>query len=122
MQITIDQKGDSKVAIVQSAEVVLRDVQDALDLMASVRYNDDCDKIILFQPNLTEDFFELKTRLAGDILQKFVQYHVALAIVGNFGQYKSKSLRDFIYECNKGRHVFFLQNQEEALHVLHSLQ
>ena len=122
MQITIDQKGDSKVAIVQSAEVVIRDVQDALDLMAFVRYNDDCDKIILFQPNLTEDFFELKTRLAGDILQKFVTYHVALAIVGNFDQYKSKSLHDFIYECNKGRHVFFLQNQEEALRVLHSLQ
>ncbi|WP_083996437.1 DUF4180 domain-containing protein [Desulfosporosinus acididurans] len=54
-----------------------------------------------------EDFFDLKTKLAGEILQKFVNYHVRIAIVGDFSGYKSKSLKDFIYESNNGKDVFF---------------
>ena len=122
MNITIDQKGDSKVAIIESSDLLIRDTQDALDLMASVSYNYECNKMIIFQSNLTEEFFELRTRLAGEILQKFVNYHVKLAVVGKFDVYNSKSLKDFIYESNNGKQVFFLADKEEALHALHSLR
>lgn len=121
MNITIDQKNDSKVAIVECDEILIRDAQDALDLMASVKYNYECNKIIVNQSNLTEEFFELRTKLAGEILQKYVNYNVKLAIVGKFDGYDSKSLRDFIYECNKGKQVFFLEDKQEALQALHSL-
>jgi len=122
VNITIDQKGDSKVAIIESSDLLIRDTQDALDLIASVSYNYECNKMIIFQSNLTEEFFELRTKLAGEILQKFVNYHVKLAIVGKFDGYNSKSLKDFIYECNNGKQVFFLADKEEALHALHSLR
>ncbi|WP_095206135.1 DUF4180 domain-containing protein [Paenibacillus sp. O199] len=117
----IDQQGSSKVAIIESNDVVINNVQDALDLMASVNYTDDAHKILIDKSNLTEDFFELKTKLAGDILQKYVNYQVKLAIVGDFDGYNSKSLRDFIYECNHGKHVLFLKNKEEALQALHNI-
>lgn len=121
MDITIDQKHDSKVAIIESSQILIRTVQDALDLMAAIRYNHECNKMMIYQSSLTEDFFELRTRLAGEILQKFVNYDVKLAIVGNFDGYNSKSLKDFIYECNKGKQVFFFEEKQDALQALHSL-
>lgn len=99
MNVKIDQQNDSKIAIIESPEVLIQDVQDALDVMATIQYNYDCNKLVIQKSNLTEEFFELRTRLAGEILQKFVNYNMKLAIVGNFEEYNSKSLRDFIYEC-----------------------
>jgi len=122
MDIYIDQNGDSKVAIADSADVIIHDVQDALDLMASISYNNNgCYKILINKSNITEDFFELKTGLAGDVLQKYANYKVKLAIVGDFDEYNSKSLKDFIYECNNGKQVFFLRDKQDALHALHSI-
>ncbi|MDQ0901022.1 MULTISPECIES: DUF4180 domain-containing protein [unclassified Paenibacillus] len=122
MNIRVDQQNDSKVAIVESSDIIIRNVQDALDLMASIKFNHDSYKIVVRQANITEDFFELKTRLAGDILQKYVNYHIKLAVVGNFKVYNSKSLKDFIYECNKGEQVFFLEDEQSAIQVLHALR
>jgi hypothetical protein len=67
---------------------------------------------------VSEDFYNLKTGLAGEILQKFVTYYVRLAIVGDFSTYQSKSLRNFIYESNKGKHIFFLPDPEQAVEKL----
>lgn len=53
--------------------------------------------------------------MAGDILQKFVNYDMKIAILGDFSSYKSKSLRDFIYESNNGNNVFFLDNKKQAI-------
>ena len=41
-----------------------------------------------------------------------------IAVVGDFSIYTSKSLKDFIYESNKGNHVFFVQNEDEAIERL----
>ncbi|MDF2713457.1 MAG: hypothetical protein K0R28_382 [Paenibacillus sp.] len=121
MKVTVDQKGESKVAVIECSDIVINDVQEALDLMASIQYNDGCNKILIHKSNITEDFFELRTRLAGEILQKYTNYHVKIAVVGDFDGYDSKSLKDFIYECNKGKQVFFLKEREDALHALHSI-
>jgi ABC-type branched-subunit amino acid transport system substrate-binding protein len=68
--------------------------------------------------NLPVEFFDLKTKLAGDILQKFSTYQGRLAIVGDFTKYESKSLRDFIYESNKARRINFVSTLEEAENAL----
>ncbi|WP_442602356.1 DUF4180 domain-containing protein [Paenibacillus sp. KN14-4R] len=121
MNIVIDTQGNSKVAIIESSGLVIGSVQDALDLMATVSYTDDCNKIILNKSNIIEDFFDLSTKLAGEILQKYTNYQVKIAIIGDFSGYSSKSLKDFIYECNHGKQVFFLQDQQAALQTLHGL-
>ena len=63
----------------------------------------------------TEDFFVLSTRLAGEILQKFINYGGRIAIYGDFSKYTSKPLKDFIYESNKGKDVFFVESKEQAI-------
>lgn len=63
---------------------------------------------------LTEDFFRLRTGIAGQILQKFVNYRLVLAVLGDVSTHvaASTALRDFVYEANRGRHTWFLPNLE----------
>jgi hypothetical protein len=100
---------------------LINDVQSALDLMAVVRYETDCDRIIINKSVISEDFFDLSTKLAGNILQKYINYQMKIAIIGDFSVYKSKSLKDFIYECNNGKDIFFLPDENQAIERLSSV-
>jgi hypothetical protein len=95
-------------------ELLIAEVQDALDLISDLG-NNDCNRIIIKETNLNNDFFRLKSGLAGDILQKFSTYGVKLAIIGDFSKYKSARLQDFIRESNKGNQIFFLGSLDSAL-------
>lgn len=118
MNITKVEAGGKNIAIVSGSGVLIEDVQSALDLIATVHYQADSDRIILNKSLLNEGFFDLKTRLAGEILQKFINYRVKVAIVGDFSVYTSKSLKDFIYESNNGNDIFFLPTEEQAIEKL----
>ena len=102
-----------KIAEVISEKILIKETQDALDIMAECIYQDSR-KIIIHEKNLIPDFFDLKTRIAGEILQKFSTYKIQLAIVGNYSKYSSKSLKDFIYESNKLGQINFVISVKEA--------
>lgn len=119
MKVRIDEKGNSKAAVIESHDILIKDTQDALDLMATIRHMYDCDKMVVNKSAVTESFFDLKTGIAGEILQKYTNYNMKIAIVGDYEIYTSKSLKDFIYESNKGSQVFFLADEKEALDRLH---
>jgi hypothetical protein len=118
MDIEKIEAGGTSVAIIRGSGIVIEDVQSALDLMATVRFETGCDRMVIGKSLICEDFFNLKTRLAGDILQKFVNYQVKLAIAGDFSQYSSQSLQDFMRECNKGKDIFFLPDEQTAIEKL----
>ncbi|MEY8237160.1 DUF4180 domain-containing protein [Lachnospiraceae bacterium 66-29] len=90
-----------------SEELLIADVQSALDFIMTIKFETDCTNIAINREAIVEDFFVLSTCLAGEILQKFVNYGVRFAVYGDFSNYTSKSLNDFIYECNKGRNIYF---------------
>jgi glutamate synthase domain-containing protein 3 len=113
MNILITGEDGTGLAQVHSDEMVITSVQDALDLMANCGYQG-ANRIIVHEKNLTPDFFDLKTGVAGEILQKFSNYGVSLAIIGDFAKYPGKSLRDFIYESNKAGRINFVGTLEEA--------
>lgn len=114
MTITIK----NNIAIVHSDEVIITDGQSALDFIATVGYEHNVHKIAVNKAAVTEDFFKLSTGLAGDIVQKFVNYHARFAIIGDFSGYISKPLHDYIYECNQGHHLKFVATEEEAIRSL----
>ena len=120
MNIKINKKENSKVAVIESPDILINEPQDALDLMATIMHLHECNKIVISESSITKSFFYLKTGIAGEILQKFSNYQMKLAIVGDFSNYNSKSLRDFIFESNKGSQVFFLSSEEEAIERLHN--
>jgi hypothetical protein len=121
MRIDVIEQNHVRIAVISSEEPVITDVQSALDFMATVRYEVDCDRMIVDKSAVCEDFFHLSTKLAGDVLQKFINYGVKIAFIGDYSTYTSKSLRDFIYECNKGKDFFFLQDEKQAIEKLSSI-
>jgi len=91
--------------------------EDLLDIMGDAGYNGSTG-IIIHEETLNSDFFDLKTKFAGEILQKFSNYRMKLAVVGDFSDVKSKSLRDFIRESNTRGIINFVASSDEAFSKL----
>lgn len=109
---------DVEIAVVSGDGKVIADVQSALDLMMTVKYETGASRIAIDKNLICEDFFILSTGVAGEILQKFINYHVKAAVYGDYSRYTSKPLRDFIYESNNGRDFFFVAARQEAIEKL----
>ena len=114
MVIKTHHQEEKQVAEIVSDEIIIRSAEEALDLMGNLYYQG-FDKIILYRVNLSPEFFDLENGMAGEILQKFSNYRMQLAVVGDFSGYTRKSVRDFIYESNQGRQVNFVSTVAEAL-------
>lgn len=114
----INIKENINVVKIEDERILIFDEQSALDVFMSLAYETGENRFIISKDNIIEDFFDLRTKIAGGILQKIINYRMKLAIIGDFSKYKSKSLRDFIYECNSGRYIFFVENESEALKLL----
>lgn len=117
MKIETHTRNNIKIAEVLSEDRVLQSADDGLDLLGNLYYQD-FDRIVLHEKNITPEFFDLKNGMAGEVLQKFSTYRVRLAIIGDFSQYTSGSLKDFIYESNKAGHVSFVGTLAEGLERL----
>lgn len=118
MTIEKVEKNNIICALVKSDEVVIADTQSALDILMSAKYEIGTKNIVIDKTLVAEDFFILSTGLAGEILQKYINYGGRIAIYGDFSHYTSKPLKDFIYESNKGKDVFFVATQVEAIDML----
>lgn len=110
----IDCGGDI-IAVVSNDSKVITDVDSAVDLLMSAKYEAGTKQIVVDKKLISEDFFILSSGLAGEILQKYINYGGKLAIYGDFSHYTSKPLKDFIYESNNGKDVFFVATKEEAI-------
>lgn len=106
------------IVVVNSNELIIKDVQSAIDFIMTIKYETNCNKIALNKSAVVEDFFILSKGLAGEILQKFINYQTKFAIYGDFSKYTSKPLKDFIYESNNGKDIFFVENENEAIKML----
>ena len=111
---------EEKIASVFSKEAVITDVQSALDKMMTVQYETGAKRIAVNKEAFSEQFFILSSGLAGEILQKFVQYRVKLAVYGDYSKYTSKPLRAFISESNRGRDIFFTDTEKAAIERLNA--
>lgn len=114
MKTQIHNINNTKIAELISDDLLIKEIQDGLDLLVNVYYQD-MDRMIIHEKNITPHFFDLKTGMAGEILQKFSNYKMKLAIVGDLSKYQSKSLNDFIFESNKNGNINFVDSLEEAL-------
>ena len=118
MTITKAEKNGVICAIVRNDEKVFTDVQSALDVLMIAKYEVGTKNIVVDKKLIIEDFFILSTGLAGEILQKYTNYGGRIAIHGDYSRYTSKPLKDFIYESNNGKNVFFVATEAEAIDML----
>ena len=115
MTIRTVESNNRKFVIVASDEVIISDGQSALDFVANMLYEHDCHGIALNKAAVAESFFVLSTGVAGEVAQKFANFKMRFAIIGDFTGYTSKPLHDFIYESNRGRNLFFVADEDEAV-------
>ncbi|MCP5100782.1 MAG: DUF4180 domain-containing protein [Chloroflexi bacterium] len=108
------ERGGNKIAEIVSADVFVNNVQDALDWMATANY-EGAESLILHEAQLHPDFFDLSTKLAGDILLKFSMYRMKLAVIGDFDKFESNALKAFIRESNRGKQFFFVSGLDSAI-------
>ena len=106
--------GKAMVAEVAANDMLLTAPEDANDLLGNAYYQG-FDGIIISADKISPRFFDLKTRLAGEILQKFSSFQMRLAIVGDFSVFPSESLKSFIYESNRGNLIHFSPTTADAL-------
>lgn len=118
MEIKTVEKNHILCAVVSDSKKIITDAQSALDVLMSVKYEAKTENIIIDKRLVAEEFFILSTGLAGEILQKYVNYGGRIAVYGDYSHYTSKPLKDFIYESNKGKNAFFVTTEEEALDML----
>lgn len=118
MNLTGIEENGVLCVLVESDEPVITDAQSAIDLLMSAQYDVGSKDIVIPKQLIAEDFFVLSTGLAGEVLQKYVNYGGRMAIYGDYSRYTSKSLRDFMYESNKGRDFFFVSTRDEAVAAL----
>lgn len=118
MEIRVAEKNDIRCAVIIDSDKVIKDARSALDLLMSVKYEADTKNIVIDKRLICDDFFILSTGLAGEILQKYVNYGGRIAVYGDYSRYTSKPLKDFIYESNKGKDVFFVSSEEKAVDML----
>ena len=114
MKIESHTINNTNIAQILSEEIIISSAEDGLDLLGNLYYQG-FDKIIIHEQNITPAFFDLKNGIAGEILQKFSNYRVSLAIIGDFSPYQSKSIKDFIYESNRSNSIALVRTVEDAL-------
>jgi hypothetical protein len=102
---------DNDIVEIMDDNVIIKDTEDIFGIFSI----NNCSTIILKKENIVNNFYDLSTGIAGEILQKFSNYRKRMAIVGNFENMKNKSFKDFMYESNKTKQILFVKTSEEAL-------
>jgi hypothetical protein len=99
---------------VLECERALRSNSDAVELISAV-WENRAGWLVIPVACLDYEFFRLSTRIAGELIQRFVTYRVRVAIAGDISKHlaESSALRDFVYESNRGDQVWFVADLEE---------
>jgi hypothetical protein len=85
-----------------------------LDLIGDA-FAENAELVVVPAGRLPAAFFDLRSGIAGEIAQKFVNYRLKLAVVGDLSDHlaRSEALQAFVRESNRGRHLWFVATPAE---------
>ncbi|TNH25212.1 DUF4180 domain-containing protein [Micromonospora orduensis] len=108
MSDQIQERAGVQVLVCDPAGPTVATEQDALDLIGAAFAG--AQVVAVPASRLDERFFSLGTRFAGEVMQKFVNYRLRLAVVGDISTHLSESsaLRALVHESNKAGHIWFV--------------
>lgn len=110
----IDERSGIRVLHLDADGEPISTPDDASDLVGTA-WSHQAGLVAVPVERLDPKFFRLKSGIAGEITQKFVNYRLCLAVVGDISAKVAKSvpLRDFVRESNRGEHVWFVDDESE---------
>lgn len=95
------------------ADLIIADENDILDLIVFCGENE-THRILFHYENLSPDFFDLKTGLAGLLFQKLANYHLQAAVLVSLEKIQNPRVKELIYECNRGHQIRFYEDKSLA--------
>ena len=113
MNYQIREIGSKKyIEVVSTAEPVSSE-NDALDMIA-LCWEHEANALKINYETLSEKFFNLKTKVAGNIIQKFVNYNIKVAAIVPQETIQKGRFKEMALETNKGNHFRLYESKEEA--------
>jgi hypothetical protein len=112
MRVHLVEKHGCKYVEGTATDRFLQREEDAIALVGACGEHS-AERLLLYAENLSESFFDLKTGLAGAILQKFVNYHMKVALVTPSDLVQGR-FKEYILEANRGNHFRAFQEKKEA--------
>ena len=108
----IDDINGTRVLLFDATGPAIAAPGDANDLIGEA-WGHEATFLVVPVERLAPAFFELRSLLAGEIIQKIVTYRLRVAIIGDISEYvaASDALRDFVWESNRGTQVWFLPDE-----------
>jgi hypothetical protein len=103
--------GHGKIASASDLGISLRSVKDLPDLLVASHEHGG---LILAEADMCPEFFDLRTGLAGEVLQKFVNYHAKIAIVVASRDAHGERFSELMYEHRTHPFVRFFVSDDEA--------
>jgi hypothetical protein len=99
-------------------------VEDTGRDLVEAALNEGASTVVVPVSRLSEDFFRLRSGVAGEILQKAANYRLKMAVLGDVSAHVavSDALRDFVIECNRGTSIFFVRDIAELEEKLAALK
>ncbi len=115
MSYAVRQIHDRRLVVFAEAGPLLKDEND-VSLFIAPAFEHDAGMIALPVNRLDAAFFQLRSGIAGAVLQKFINYRLRVALRGDditswLGQ--SNALQDFVREANRSEQVWFLPSLAE---------
>jgi Domain of unknown function (DUF4180) len=107
------ERGGVPVLVCDADGPPIAGTQDALDVIGSAFSQ--AEVVAVAAARFDPRFFDLRSGLAGEVMQKFVNYRLRLVIVGDIAAQvaASSALADLVLESNRGQQVWFVADLDE---------
>jgi len=102
---------EDAIVIASEAGVSIKTIGDISEILA------DCigkQGLILSEKELARDFFDLRTGLAGELFQKFINYKIKVAIVVQDTQAYGERFAELAYEHKSHNMIRVVGSEDEA--------
>lgn len=104
---------NSKYIEVFSCAAPIETEQDALEIVALCGEHE-TGLLMLHSEAISDDFFKLKTGVAGKVLQKFVNYYIKAALIITDSTVNKGRFREMVSDANRGNHFRVFESREAA--------
>jgi hypothetical protein len=111
MSGTVTEIAGRRAYVCDAAGPPIAGERDAADIVGET-LGLEANLVVIPLARLAPAFLDLKTGLAGEVLQKFVNYRRQVVILGDVAEAVAGStpLRDFVRESNRGKTVWFVSD------------
>jgi Domain of unknown function (DUF4180) len=102
---------ERKILVASDSGISIRSFQGISDAIAACI---DTDGLILTEDDLAQEFFDLRSGLAGELFQKFINYSLRLAIVLPDPEAYGERISELAYEHKSHSMIRFVRSKDEA--------